>query len=89
MALNLDWAPRDHNEEADALTNLDFSGFDPARRVEIVLESIPWIAMDSYMKVAEEMHRSIQEKKAESAGKQVERGSSGKGRKTQTQKQTA
>ena len=29
LRLDLQWVPRDENEEADGLTNLDFSGFDP------------------------------------------------------------
>ena len=34
LDLRLDWRPRESNVEADALTNEDFTGFDPARRVD-------------------------------------------------------
>ena len=33
--LNLEWVPRDQNEEADALTNEEFGAFDPVRRVDV------------------------------------------------------
>ena len=32
--LDLQWRSRDENEEADALTNERFEGFDPARRID-------------------------------------------------------
>eukprot|EP00971_Amphidinium_carterae_P247619 4917170-Amphidinium_carterae.1 len=32
--LSLEWKPREQNQEADALTNSDFSLFDPSLRVE-------------------------------------------------------
>ena len=35
LELRLDWLPRLQNREADALTNGDFSGFDPSLRVEL------------------------------------------------------
>jgi hypothetical protein len=43
LKLQLQWRPREHNVEADALTNSDFSMFDPAKRVVL-----PWssIALD-------------------------------------------
>jgi uncharacterized protein HemY len=38
--LNLVWVPRDQNEEADELTNEEFSRFRSDLRVDIALESI-------------------------------------------------
>ena len=35
LDLRLDWLPRLQNREADALTNEDFSGFNPSLRVDI------------------------------------------------------
>jgi hypothetical protein len=40
LKLQLQWRLREHNVEADALTNSDFSLFDPAKRV-----SLPWSEM--------------------------------------------
>ncbi len=43
MALSLGWAPREQNEEADALTNGDFSQRKPANRVNFVIEEVKWL----------------------------------------------
>ena len=40
LELDLQWAPRDQNEPADSLTNLDFSGFDPRKMVDIEAEKV-------------------------------------------------
>ena len=34
LDLRLEWRPREQNTEADSLTNEDFAGFDPARRLD-------------------------------------------------------
>ena len=47
--LKLSWVPRQQNEEADALTNGCFEGFDPALRVDIDLADIRWKVMDAMM----------------------------------------
>jgi hypothetical protein len=33
--LDLEWVPREENIEADQLTNLDFTGFDASKRMEV------------------------------------------------------
>ena len=38
MVLNLEWAPRGQNTEADALTNGNFAAFSEARRVQMPLK---------------------------------------------------
>ena len=38
--LRAKWPPRLENEEADALTNMDFRHFDAAKRVHVELDSI-------------------------------------------------
>ena len=35
LDLSLKWCPREMNDEADALSNADTSGFDPALRIEV------------------------------------------------------
>ena len=64
LELCLDWAPRDQNEEADALTNLDFSRFDPQRRVRIDLGHVKWKVLPGLMQVAENIYQDIQARKA-------------------------
>ena len=39
--LHLNWRPRDENKLADALTNGDYSGVSPGRRVNLSFEDIP------------------------------------------------
>lgn len=41
LCLDLEWARRDKNQEADALTNWAFKGFDPGRRVHVDLRTFP------------------------------------------------
>ena len=40
--LSLLWVPRLQNEEADALSNEHFAGFDPAKRVTVDPSDLPW-----------------------------------------------
>ena len=39
--------PRDENEPADALTNSDFSGFDPLKRRSVVWSDVDWSLLQS------------------------------------------
>ena len=39
----LAWTPRYLNEEADALTNAHWEGFDPSLRIHTELHSLPWL----------------------------------------------
>ena len=41
LQLNLVWRPRDENTEADALTNGDFSGFNPSERIQVAYGDLP------------------------------------------------
>ena len=59
MDLALSWAPREQNEEADALTNEDFSGFDPMRRVAVQLSDVKWIVLDKMMDVSENLYKDV------------------------------
>ena len=58
MALRLGWAPRDQNEEADALTNLEFSSFAPGRRVDIDLGRMEWLILPEMMAAAEGIYET-------------------------------
>ena len=66
--LKLSWVPRQQNEEADALTNACFDGFDPGRRVVIDPSTIEWKIMGEMMKagggMVEELERLRLEKRA-------------------------
>ena len=65
MVLNLGWAPCDQNEEADALTNGDFSQFDLGRRIGVDVEKIGWRILPRMLEVSENIYSEVQRKKAE------------------------
>jgi hypothetical protein len=52
--LHLNWVPRLQNVEADALTNSDFSLFNPDLRVEVVWEKIPLEVMGGLLAQGQE-----------------------------------
>ena len=65
--LNLGWTPRDQNEEADALTNADYSIFDPTNRVGLVIEEVPWLILPRMMQVATNIYEDVQRHRASRA----------------------
>ena len=44
--LRIDWAPREQNTYADALTNEEFHNFDATKRVEVDPAKINWIVLE-------------------------------------------
>ena len=40
VELDIAWRPREENIEADALTNHDYTAFDPAKRVAVAWEDL-------------------------------------------------
>ena len=59
LHLELDWVPRTQNEEADALTNHDFSAFSPDKRLNIDPENLGLIIMPELLGVAENLYKDI------------------------------
>ena len=55
--LNLEWAPRDQNAEADALADGRTEGFDPARRAEAEMKSLPWILLPKLMEAGTDHYK--------------------------------
>ena len=78
MGLNLTWAPRDQNEEADALTNGEYGAFDGSRRVPVELEKISWNILPGMLKAAGEIYDAAKEAKGQggesAAGPALKRG---------------
>ena len=72
LHLDLDWVPRDQNTEADALTNDDFSGFAPERRVEIDLSRLEFKILPELLRAADDLFENIAARRR--AGKQKEQG---------------
>ena len=49
LDLDLGWVPRTQNIEADALTNEEFAGFTPGKRIQVNFEDLQFIIMDKMM----------------------------------------
>jgi len=49
LALTAEWAPREWNAEADAITNARFDGFDEANRVPFDMRAHPWKVLDKLL----------------------------------------
>ena len=62
--LALEWIPREQNEEADALSNGDFSSFDLGRRMEIDVPSLRFLVLDRMLGVAEHLYAETKAAKA-------------------------
>ena len=59
LELDLGWVPRDQNTEADALTNNEFSGFLPEKRIEKNFEDIQFEVLDKLIEKAGELDKDI------------------------------
>jgi hypothetical protein len=57
--LDLTWVPRDDNAPADALTNLDFSLFNPDLRLDCKLKEVPWLVLPELMKVSADLYEEV------------------------------
>ena len=54
MALRARWIPRLQNEEADALSNFVFDGFDDSRRIDVDLHNLDFILMNDLFREGDE-----------------------------------
>ncbi|CAJ1386988.1 unnamed protein product [Effrenium voratum] len=69
--LQLGWTPREQNEEADALTNLDFSLFNPDLRVRLELDELGFKVIPKIMEAATQLDSEIRlEKDKRKKGKE-------------------
>ena len=59
LKLDLQWVPRDQNEEADALTNGDFSSFDPGRRINLKVADLKFEVLEDYMGAAAALYQEV------------------------------
>jgi hypothetical protein len=57
--LGLDWIPRESNEEADALTNDEFSGFDDNKRIAVSWSDLPLDVLAALLKEGESFLQEI------------------------------
>jgi hypothetical protein len=57
--LGLDWIPRESNEEADALTNDEFSGFDDSKRIAVSWSDLPLDVLEALLQEGESFLQEI------------------------------
>ena len=65
LLLQVAWRPRDENTEADALTNENFEGFDPALRVPVAWKDLQWLVLPALARDAETHFVELQKLRAE------------------------
>lgn len=86
LELDLAWAPRNQNVEADALTNSEFQGFNESKRIKKELEEVKFILLHELMQEAAEMNEELKLAKSskEAKGDRPEREEPQRQRKGQT-----
>ena len=91
VVVSLEWVPRLQNEEADALTNGDYSLFDADKRVNVDIENTEFIAMRELLTAAEEYEKALQaQKEAKAKEKSPPRADTpGKGKRRRSSPTTA
>ncbi len=57
LRVSIDWAPREWNAEADDLSNNLTAAFDPIHRINLDLNSVPWIVLTDLMRDGSEYER--------------------------------
>ena len=63
IELHLDWLPREKNQEADAITNQDFSAFTPENEIKITPKDIPWIVLPEVLEWARDIYEITEQQK--------------------------
>ena len=80
--LSVQWAPRDLNEEADALTNLDFKGFTPKLRIPVDLAKVEYHGLREFLQKGKGFYAEVasarQAAKSGRAGGREARGRGGR-----------
>ena len=62
--LDLEWTPREANTEADAITNADYSLFDPSLRIDVDWSKFPKKVMEDVLAAGLGFEKAINEMKA-------------------------
>ena len=65
LELDLEWIPRNQNEEADAITNGKTEIFDPKRRVDVEVSSLKFLVLDKMVAVADHIYSQVKARRAE------------------------
>ena len=54
--MEAEWTPRDRNQEADDLSNLLTSGFDPDKEVKLDLRGQSWLVLPSVLEAGQKFY---------------------------------
>ena len=65
LDLNLDWIPRNQNEEADGLTNGVTSPFAADLEVKVDMKELGLHVLDHMWEVAHDLYKDVKEKRAQ------------------------
>ena len=63
LVLDLGWAPREWNAEADALTNGEFGGFAAGNRVAIDLAAVKWEVLPAMLEAGSRFYAEVKARK--------------------------
>ena len=55
----LHWAPREQNEEADALTNGQFHAFNSKLQIPVIVEELVWLVLPAMLSASEAIYEDI------------------------------
>jgi hypothetical protein len=59
LLFELQWIPREQNTEADAITNGDFTWLNPLRRLDVILERLPFLVLPKLLKEGAVFYKDI------------------------------
>ena len=67
LELDLEWIPRNQNEEADAITNGKTEIFDRRRKVEVEVSALPFLVLPHMVQVADHLYEQVRTRRSEKA----------------------
>ena len=67
LELDLEWIPRNQNEEADAITNGKTEIFDARRKSEVEVATLPFRVLPRMVEVADHLYEQVRTRRAEKA----------------------
>ena len=73
MRLEAQWTPKDPNQEADRLSNLDTKGFNPELEIKLELKDQPWIVLQELLRAGEKFQEAKERDEAVRLEEQVRR----------------
>ena len=68
LELDLEWIPRNQNEEADAITNGKTGLFDPSKKIEVEVASLKFIVLNKMVEVADHLYEQVKTRRSEKIG---------------------